>query len=388
MKNLFSILSILVFGSASFSQDLDSTEHVVYNWNHNNPRKGKLTMHGYFDFIYAAGFHDPNRSTSVDFGRRQYTSSPLFSDKFTLPYAYLGATYEMDKLTIRLALHTGDIVESLYAQEIESMRLVREASLNYQFTDKFSVEAGIFPSLYGFEIFLSKENLHATRAYIADFAPDYETGIRFKYQIGKSWSARLMVLNGWQEIKDSNGKKALGIVVQKDNQRNSFFNWGVYFGDVREVGESFYRNRMYHNIFWKYTTKKWTFVPMLDAAYQLQSEAIDREIYMLAPAFSIRYRVNNNWSLASRWDMVNDPKNMIPELNGKLVTPSLITASNNPNGWQSNSVTLTLERALNENFVIRVESRYALNKDKLFLDGPSKLVDYDGYVLLSMAANF
>jgi hypothetical protein len=197
-----------------------------------------------------------------------------------------------------------------------------------------------------------------------------------------------MVLNGWQEIKDSNGKKALGIVVQKDNQRNSFFNWGVYFGDVREIGESFYRNRMYHNIFWKYSIKKWTFVPMLDAAYQRQLETTDREIYMIAPAFSIRYRFDNSWSLASRWDMVNDPKNMIPELNGKLVTPSLITASNNPNGWQSNSVTLTLERVLNENFVIRLESRYALNKDKLFLDGPSKLVDYDGYVLLSMAANF
>lgn len=388
MKKIFTVLSVLCFSIAAFSQDSQSTDQIMSNWNDDNPKIGKLTMQGYFDFIYAAGLHDPSRLPTVDFGRRQYTSSPLFSDKFTLPYAYLGATYEMDKLTIRLALHTGDIVESLYAQEIESMRLVREASLNYQFTDRFSVEAGIFPSLYGFEIFLSKENLHATRAYIADFAPDYEAGIRLKYQVNKNLSARLMVLNGWQEIKDSNGKKALGIVVQNDNHRNSFFNWGVYFGDVREIGESFYRNRMYHNIFWKYSVKKWTFVPMLDAAYQLQSEAIDREIYMLAPAFSIRYRVNNNWSLASRWDMVNDPKNMIPELNGKLVTPSLITASNNPNGWQSNSVTLTLERVLNENFVIRLESRYALNKDKLFLDGPSKLVDYDGYVLLSMAANF
>jgi hypothetical protein len=388
MKKIFTVLSVLCFSIAAFSQDSQSTDQIMSNWNDDNPKKGKLTMQGYFDFIYAADLNDANRLPSVDFGRRQYTSSPLFSDKFTLPYAYLGATYEMDKLTIRLALHTGDIVESLYAQEIESMRLVREASLNYQFTDRFSVEAGIFPSLYGFEIFLSKENLHATRAYIADFAPDYEAGIRLKYQVNKNLSARLMVLNGWQEIKDSNGKKALGIVVQNDNHRNSFFNWGVYFGDVREIGESFYRNRMYHNIFWKYSVKKWTFVPMLDAAYQRQLETTDREIYMIAPAFSIRYRFDNSWSLASRWDMVNDPKNMIPELNGKLVTPSLITASNNPNGWQSNSVTLTLERALNENFVIRVESRYALNKDKLFLDGPSKLVDYDGYVLLSMAANF
>jgi len=376
---------LLFFSFAGRTQTVVPSANIP--WSVPN-RPGKLVINGYFDFIYAAGFHDPNRPAGVDFGRRQYTSSPLFSDKFTLPYAYLGATYEVNKLTFRLAFHTGDIVESLYAQEIESMRLVREASLNYQFSDRFSVEAGIFPSLYGFEIFLSKENLHATRAYIADFAPDYETGIRFKYQISKSWSARLMVLNGWQEIKDSNGKKALGIVVQKDNQRNSFFNWGVYFGDVREIGESFYRNRMYHNIFWKYSIKKWTFVPMLDAAYQRQLETTDREIYMIAPAFSIRYRFDSSWSLASRWDMVNDPKNMIPELNGKLVTPSLITASNNPNGWQSNSVTLTLERALNENFVVRVESRYALNKDKLFLDGPSNLVDYDGYVLLSMAANF
>jgi hypothetical protein len=388
MKKIFTVLSVLCFSIAAFSKDSQSTDQIMSNWNDDNPKIGKLTMQGYFDFIYAAGLHDPSRLPTVDFGRRQYTSSPLFSDKFTLPYAYLGATYEMDKLTIRLALHTGDIVESLYAQEIESMRLVREASLNYQFTDRFSVEAGIFPSLYGFEIFLSKENLHATRAYIADFAPDYEAGIRLKYQVNKNLSARLMVLNGWQEIKDSNGKKALGIVVQNDNHRNSFFNWGVYFGDVREIGESFYRNRMYHIIFWKYSVKKWTFVPMLDAAYQRQLETTDREIYMIAPAFSIRYRFDNSWSLASRWDMVNDPKNMIPELNGKLVTPSLITASNNPNGWQSNSVTLTLERVLNENFVIRLESRYALNKDKLFLDGPSKLVDYDGYVLLSMAANF
>jgi hypothetical protein len=86
--------------------------------------------------------------------------------------------------------------------------------------------------------------------------------------------------------------------------------------------------------------------------------------------------------------MVHDPQNMIPELNGKLVTPALIDQTNNPHGWQSNSVTLTLERILSENFTIRMESRYALSKDALFLDGPNKLVNYDGYVLISMAANF
>jgi hypothetical protein len=312
----------------------------------------------------------------------------LYSDKFTLPYAYVGSTYEINKLTLRLALHMGDIVESLYAQELESMRMVREASLNYQFTKKFSVEAGIFPSLYGFEIFLSKENLHATRGYIADFAPDYEAGVRFKYQINKFWSGRIMVLNGWQEIKDSNGKKALGFVAQYDNRKNTFFNWGIYLGDVREIGESFSRNRVYHNIFWKRTVNRWTFVPMLDFAHQQQSENNNEVLFMIAPALSVRYSFNSNWAVASRWDMVNDPKNMIPELNGKLVTPSLINAANNPNGWQSNSVTLTLERLLSENFTVRMEGRYALNKDKLFLDGPNRLVDYDGYVLISMAANF
>jgi hypothetical protein len=127
---------------------------------------------------------------------------------------------------------------------------------------------------------------------------------------------------------------------------------------------------------------------MLDFAAQLQNDDSNKELWMWAPAFSIRYNLSNDWGLASRWDMVYDPQNMIPELNRKLVMPSLINPSNNPNSSQSNSVTLTLERILSENFTVRMESRYALNKDALFLDGPNKLVDYDGYVLVSMAANF
>lgn len=384
MKKYFWVFITLLYTSALLAQEPDTTDRAL----HVVSSKGKLTFNGYFDFIYAAGVHDPNRALGTDFGRRQYTSSPLFSDKFTMPYAYLGMTYQVDKLTLRLALHEGDIVESLYVEELQSMRIVREASVNYQFTKKFSVEAGVFPSLYGFEIFLSKENLHATRAYIADFAPDYEAGVRLKYQLNDKWSVRLMLLNGWQEIKDANGKKALGFVGQYDNKKNSFFNLGIYLGDVRQVAEPFSRHRVYHNIFWRYKMNRWTFVPMLDFAVQLQEEQSNEPIAMTAPAMSIRYAIDKDWAIASRWDMVMDPNNMIPELNGKLITPSLINTINNPNGWQSNSVTLTLERILNNNLTVRMEGRYALNKDKLFLDGPSRLVNYDGYVLVSMAANF
>lgn len=110
---------------------------------------------------------------------------------------------------------------------------------------------------------------------------------------------------------------------------------------------------------------------MLDFAHQQQSQNNSEVLFMIAQRF--RYSFNSNWAVASRWDMVNNPKNMIPELNGKLVTPSLINAANNPNGWQSNSVTLTLERLLSENFTVRMEGRYALNMDKLFLDGPNRL---------------
>ena len=378
-------ISIAAF---TFKVSAQSADTISSNSSSYLPRKGKLTISGYFDFIYAAGFHDPNRASTSDFGRRQFTSSPLYSDKFTLPYAYLGMAYEIDKLTLRLAFHMGDIVESLYSQELESMRMVREASLNYQFTKKFSIEAGVFPSLYGFEIFLSKENLHATRAYIADFAPDYEAGIRFKYQINKNWSARLMILNGWQEIKDANGKKALGLLFQYDSKGREFFNWGIYLGDVHEIGESFGLYRIYHNIFWKYVYQKWTLVPMLDLAWQKETQITKEQLFMIAPAFSVRYAITPNWGLSTRWDMVNDSKNLIPELNGKLVSPNLITSTNNPNGWQSNSVTVTIERSLSENFKVRFEARQTLNKDALFLDGPNRLVNYDGYLLLSMAANF
>ncbi len=382
------ILFVIVFSILFFRLSAQSSDSIGEEKASGlGLKRGKLTLNGYFDFMYAFGFHDPNRAQQADFGRRYYTSSPFYADKFTLPYGYLSSTYEIDRLTFRLALHVGDIVESLYAQEQESLRMLREASINYKFNSKFSIEAGIYPSLYGFEIFISKDNLHATRCYIADFAPDYEAGFRLKYQVNQKWSARLMVLNGWQEIKDSNGKKALGLLAQYD-YKNVFFNWGTYLGDVREIGENFKKFRLYHNLFLKYSKDKWTVVPMLDVAWQEESLGYAKDYWMWAPALSIRYAFSDKWGVATRWDHVYDPNNIIPELNARLTIPSQVNSVNNSNGWQSHSLTITLERMLNENLKCRLESRYGLSKDKVFLDGINNLVDFDGFVLMSIAANF
>lgn len=92
-------------------------------------------------------------------------------NQLSLAYAYAQGQYEIpNKVRFRFAVHAGHIVESLYNEEMQSLRLIREAAIYYYFFPKLAMEAGIFPSYFGAEILLQQETSTPPRAYIADFA--------------------------------------------------------------------------------------------------------------------------------------------------------------------------------------------------------------------------
>ncbi|HAI77234.1 MAG TPA: hypothetical protein DCM08_13425 [Microscillaceae bacterium] len=350
--------------------------------------KSKIQINGYVDIAYVWGqtgtapqINDLGDTILVH-GKRDYTSFPLYANQFSMPYSYFQISYQYsDKLRARFALHAGHIVESLYAEELQSLRYVREASIYYQFSDKFNVEAGIFPSLFGFEILILKENLHATRAYIADFAPDYEMGVRLGYNFTERLSMRAMVLNGWQEIRNGNGNPGFALLLQYDAPKNMFLNWGIYFGDEGQVGgKSAWR--LYHNIFAKlYLGNRWIVAPMLDFGWEqrktIKNGGEMQTISFYAPALSIRYALAAHWGVAARWDRVYDPQGLIPEL-----------TTHSPNGWQSDSFTLTFEYLPLPQITFRTEGRYGWNKDAVFRDADNLPTNKDYFALVSAAVQF
>lgn len=346
---------------------------------------GTLSMNLYGDFGYAFGpqrkhkYYDYITKTIVeDFGRRDYTSYPLYVNQFSLAYAYVQGQYEIpNKFRFRLALHTGHTVESLYNEEMKALQAIREVAIYYYFFPKLAMEAGIFPSYFGAEIVLNKENLHATRAYIADFTPDYEAGFRLHYHVRKDMTLRIMVLNGWQEIRDQNGRKALGFVWSVNRPGKIVGDWNMYWGNEAPLGDSTPIFRHYQNLYYRvWLGKRWLIFPMLDFVMQ-KNNRTDRYDFVVSPAFSLRFAILEKLGLAARWDYLYDKADIIPELK-----------TGTPNGWQSHSVTGTLEYLPLPQLTLRLEGRYGTNKDAVFRNRTNMLVREDYYGILSAAFHF
>ncbi|MBL9106489.1 MAG: outer membrane beta-barrel protein [Myxococcales bacterium] len=343
--------------------------------------KGTLSMNLYADVGYAFGPQRKHRYVDYitgeeveDVGRRDYTSYPLYVNQFALAYAYVQGQYEIpEKLRLRLALHTGHIVESLYYEEKKSLQLIREVALYYYFIPQLAVEAGIFPSYYGAEIVLNKENLHATRAYIADFTPDYEAGARIHVHFRKDMTLRFMVLNGWQEIRDQNGRKAYGFVFSVNRPGQIVGDWNMYWGNEAGAGQKAVF-RHYQNLYYRiWLGKRWLVFPMLDLVVQ-KNNTTDRYNVVVSPALSLRYGITDRVGVALRYDYLYDKADIVPELR-----------TGTPNGWQSHSGTATLEYLPLPQLTFRVEGRYGVNKDAVFRNSTNTLVRDDWYVILSGA---
>lgn len=346
--------------------------------------KGFLSMNLYADFGYAFGpqgrhrYYDYITKQIVeDIGRRDFTSYPLYVNQFALSYAYLQSQYEIvDKLRVRLAVHTGHIVESLYNEEPRSLQFIREAAIYYFFVPKLAVEAGIFPSYFGAELALMKENLHATRAYIADFSPDYEAGVRLHIHFRKDMALRFMVINGWQEIRDANGRKGFGFVWSVNRPGKIVGDWNMYWGNEapRGLAPVF---RHYQNLYYRiWLGKRWLTLPMLDLVVQ-KNNTTDRHDLVVSPAISLRYAITQRVGVAARYDYLYNEADIVPELK-----------TGTENGWQSHSVTGTLEYLPLPQLTFRVEGRYGTNKDAVFRDGNNSRVREDYYGIVSASFHF
>jgi hypothetical protein len=343
-----------------------------------------LSMNLYADFGYALGpqrkhkYYDYITKQEVeDTGRRDYTSYPLYVNQFSLAYAFVQGQYEIPNLIrFRFALHAGHIVESLYNEEPKSLQLVREASVYFFPHRKVAIEGGILPSYYGAEIVLNKENLHATRAYIADFTPDYEAGVRLHYHVRKDMALRFMVLNGWQEIRDANGRKGFGFVWSVYRPYKIVGDWTMYWGNEAPAGETQAVFRHYQNLYYRiWLGKRWLIFPMFD--FVMQSAAAGRYNFVVAPAFSVRFGITDKVGVALRYDYLWNKNDIIPELK-----------TGTPNGWQSHSGTATLEYLPLPQLTLRLEGRYGANKDAVFRDRNNLKVHEDWYAFAGAAFHF
>ncbi len=337
MKPPLALVIIQIYwGMSSFAQDTTALKN-----------KSTLTFSCYADIYYQNDFNKP-----VDDLRPPFLFNFKKNTGPNVNLALLKGTFENKKLRANLGLMTGNYAKYNLAAEPEFYRYVYEANIGYKFSDKFSADAGIFPSHIGCESAIAKDNWNLSRSILAENSPYYETGVKFNYTPNDRWTFSLFGLQGWQNIKDNNSSKAIGTQIVFKPSEKLIFNSSSFIGN--EKPDSAKQIRFFHNFHFTYhISSKLKTLFMLDLGAERK---VDRPGYnkWMGTVMLLQYSFAKKFAAAGRAEFYRDK-------NGVIVSNYL------PGQFELTGLAFNLDYHPTKNFVIRAEMRSLHSKDKIFI---------------------
>jgi hypothetical protein len=307
----------------------------------------RITINGFVDTYYA---YDGTRPPSGD---RQFTTQAVRHDEVNVNLAWLGVTLTRARTRARLALQAGTSVQANYAAEPmlgvvsgpSVSQFIQEAVLGYRLRDKLWLDAGIYGSYIGLESWSSGDNLTYTRSLVADYTPYYLSGAKLTWQATPKLSAQLHVMNGWQNISESNRRKAVGVRTDYAVSPTLTVMYANFIGD--EQAEASDRAlRVFNQLMAKGTFRRTDWQAQVDVGNEGR-----RRWY--GAALTARRAVTTRAALIARVERYADPDQAI------------IQTGNAP-GFVGNGASLGVDLLLDDHVRWRTEARLIRTEEPLF----------------------
>jgi hypothetical protein len=258
MKNLFLPALVALSTSAALAQTTPSTPDPALAVPppaapvSTAPAPGPLTTYGFVDGYYGYDFNHANGND-----RQPFLYSHGRQNEFTINQALIGLRYDDGKVRGALGLHAGSYVSANYAAEDPVLKHIYEGYAGFRPFAKAWLDVGIFGSHIGFESAISKDNWTLTRSIMAENSPYYESGARFTYEVGPKLTLTGLVLNGWQNIRETNQAKALGTQIQWKPSDKILINSSTFYGN-EQPQDSLVRRRFFHDFYLTYAATERT----------------------------------------------------------------------------------------------------------------------------------
>lgn len=346
----FAVLALL-FGLTVHADALDSL--AVKNFS----------VGGFVDAYYA---YDVAKPPSRD---RSFTTQPLRHNEFNLNLALVDLKYVSDKTHGRVALQTGTYVQSNYAAEPGLLQNIHEASAGFSPSGSWWLDAGIFASHIGCESAISRDNYNYSRSLMAEYSPYYEAGVRLSGPVSPKATLGLLVLNGWQNIRETNGDKAVGTQLQIKPSDAVLVNWSTFIGNEAPDSAAT-QTRIFNDFYVQARLARGVEAYfMFDVGFQKRPTG--GYARWVSPALVMRFTASPSVKIGARVEYYADRE-------------QVIVATGTPNGFQTFGASVNIDYAVSDNFLFRVEGRGFQSKDRVYPSskGPR---DTDGFVTMSFA---
>lgn len=336
----------------------------------------KVTFGAFINGYYA---YDFNRPPNID---RSYTTQPARHNEFNVNLAYVEARIDGARVHGRLALQAGTSVQSNYAGEptigavsgSTLSRHIQEAFAGYRVADKLWINGGIFFSHIGNETWISRDDWTYSRSFVADFTPYYETGLRALWQATPALTVTAVVVNGWQNISETNSDKAIGIRLDYALSPRATVSYDNFIGN--EQPDSLpSRLRIFNEALLKAQVTRALGVE-LTADYGLERHASGNgsNAFYIGAAVA-RYALNPKLALNGRVEYFSDRNGI------------LTSVPAGADGFHSGGASLGINVVPQPRFLWRTELRGFNARDKIFPDRStsSPFSRNDGFVVTSLA---
>jgi hypothetical protein len=200
---------------------------------------GGIDFSGLIDGYYTfnANHPDPAFNQLYNFNER--------ANQFSLNMAKLTASHDADPVGFRLDIGFGRAFDTIHTTEQapEIFRYLEQAYVSWKPKSGHGFEAdfGEFVTSAGAEVIETKDNWNYSRSLLFAYAiPYYHFGLRTSVPIG-SWNAGVQVVNGWNNVEDSNSGKTIGITGGITKKKFTWSN-NYYTGPENSDSNKGFRN--------------------------------------------------------------------------------------------------------------------------------------------------
>jgi hypothetical protein len=341
--------------------------------------KVNLTFGGFIDTYYLYDFNAPSLSDRTLTNGALYATTGERSNEFNINLAFVEARISSDRVRGRLALQAGTSVQAAYYQESSGLgllasrlpaELIQEAYVGYRIADGLWVDGGIYFAHIGFESFISRDNWAYTRSMIADFSPYYETGVKLTFQPSSLWLAQVHVLNGWQNIYETNKNKALGLQLSYTPPSRLVLTYNNYFGD--EPGGL---ARFFNELIGRVSLTDSVQVALtLDEGSQVLGNGTGTA-YWYGGALLAHWQLCPKVALTGRVEQYIDK-------HGVIVQPGT------PDGFSVTGASANVDVQLHQNLLWRNEARVLLSNEDAVFTGSAGPETSDKFLVSSLALSF
>ena len=314
----------------------------------------RIEMGAFVDVYYA---YDFGRPRTID---RQFTTQAARHAEFNVNLAHIEARLTGARARGRIATQFGTAVQANSAAEPrvgglsgpELSRFIQEAYAGYRLTSDLWIDAGVFFAPFGAESWISSDNWTYTRSLIAENSPYYQSGVRATWSRSALLSLQAHVINGWQNISETNSDKALALRVDFAPSPKLLVAYDAFVGNEQpdSVRGAL---RVFHEVLSRVrVTDHFEIAATLDRGSQARGAAGASNTWT-GWAVLGRYAFTRIAAIAGRVEKYSDPDQVI-----------LLTGQ--PYGLRAHGASMNLDIAAHPGALWRIEARHLKAADPLF----------------------